>query len=198
MRLPALMFVLMFVLMTTGASADTLELISGERLEGRVKDMTTTSVGIEVGGQQIRVERAKVRAMYFGAPVRQAPPTPPVVADALSALKALGSAVSAGLTYRDYVPRVADTKIHVDRAVVDGNTPPAITASLSDAMSYYILAARLWQWEIGHPQRVNNDLGVSVPSCVDSGSLFTITQMEALWKCASAKIAEAEKQSLGK
>jgi len=189
--------VLVFILTTTGASADTLELMSGERLEGRVKEMTATSVGIEVGGQQIRIERAKVRAIYFGTLGRQAPPTPPAVADALNALKALESAVSAGLTYRDYVPRVADTKIHVDRAV-NSQGSPAIAALLSDAMNFYIVAAEFWG-----PSSNNflDSLAMidRLPPCRAAASTATSQDtVKLLWACASTKIAEAEKQSLGK
>ena len=103
----------MILLLVTAlrASADVVELKTGETVQGVLKEVTGTKVVIEVGGQSITFDRAKVRAFYTGnlaqgAGARGALPTE--AQEALATLKDLQSALSAGVTYRDYGPRVAD------------------------------------------------------------------------------------------
>ena len=45
--------------------------------------------------------------------------------EVLAALKGLQSVVSAGVTYRDYGPRVADTDVRVDRAFETPTVSPS-------------------------------------------------------------------------
>lgn len=63
----------------TPAYADVIELKTGQRVEGTLKQATPASVSVEVGGQTITFTGDKVRAIYFGvapAPVTKsaAPP----------------------------------------------------------------------------------------------------------------------------
>ena len=48
--------------------ADTLELKTGERMDGTFKQATQAGLVIEVAGQTITIPLEKVRAIYFGAP----------------------------------------------------------------------------------------------------------------------------------
>jgi hypothetical protein len=48
------------------AIADGVELKNGQGVEGTLKQLSLTSVSIEVGGQVITFESSKVRAIYFG------------------------------------------------------------------------------------------------------------------------------------
>ena len=58
-----------------GGGADVVELKTGRRVEGTLKQATPASVSIEVGGQTITFTGDKVRAIYFGAaPTPAAPP----------------------------------------------------------------------------------------------------------------------------
>src|SRR5712692_6783873 len=93
---------------------DTIELKTGEKIDGRFKQATSAGVVMEVGGQSITVPIARVRAIYLGA----APTTAKAdstATDALEALKALQSVTSSGVSYRDYAPRVLDAKVKVDK-----------------------------------------------------------------------------------
>lgn len=47
-------------------TTDVVELLSGHRIEGAVRQTDNTGIVIEVGGQTITFERDKVRAVYFG------------------------------------------------------------------------------------------------------------------------------------
>ena len=97
----------------TPALSDVVELTTGERIEGNPQEVSGISAVIEVAGTILRIERGKVRAVYLGAaPSQSTAPIPSTSQEALRALKALQSAVTAGLTYRDYGPRVADAKDH--------------------------------------------------------------------------------------
>jgi TonB family protein len=51
-------------------SADTIELKSGERIEGTFKQATSAGPVIEVGGQSITIPLGRLQAIYFGATVR--------------------------------------------------------------------------------------------------------------------------------
>jgi hypothetical protein len=66
-----------FVLIAaSSALADVIELKTGQRVEGTLKQATPASVSVEVGGQTITFTGDKVRAIYFGAaPAPQARPS---------------------------------------------------------------------------------------------------------------------------
>jgi hypothetical protein len=44
---------------------DVVELASGERLVGKVREVSSASVIVELAGQSISIERNKVRAILF-------------------------------------------------------------------------------------------------------------------------------------
>jgi hypothetical protein len=51
---------------TSTQSRDVVELTSGERIEGRVVQTTTSEVVIEVGGTEVRFGRDRVKAVFYG------------------------------------------------------------------------------------------------------------------------------------
>ena len=59
----------------TAGSVDVVELVTGHRIEGTVRQAGVDGVVIEVGGQAIRFEKDRVRAVRFG--VAPAPVTKP-------------------------------------------------------------------------------------------------------------------------
>jgi len=62
-----------WLLLWRGAvSAEVVEFVGGDRVEGTLKEATPAAVIVEVAGQSIRFETGKVRAIYFRSPV----PTP--------------------------------------------------------------------------------------------------------------------------
>jgi hypothetical protein len=58
--------------------------------------------------------------------------------DATTALRAIDSAITAGINYHDYSVRVADAKVKLDRV------PAAKRGKLEPIMHTYILAERVW------------------------------------------------------
>lgn len=57
----------LMLLFVFGLSGDTIELKTGERVDGTFKEATAASAVIEVAGQPITFPLEKVKAIYFGA-----------------------------------------------------------------------------------------------------------------------------------
>jgi hypothetical protein len=139
--------------------ADTIELKTGERLEGTFKEATAAGVVIEVGGQAITMPMEKVRAIYFGraVPVGQSQDQ---AGPALDALKALQSATSTGVNYRAYASMVVDTKVKTDKYSASANDDPR-RASINAAMRFYELASQAWGATISrNPDSYYSELSV--------------------------------------
>jgi hypothetical protein len=104
---------------------DTIELKTGERIDGTFKQATQTGAVIEVGGQSVTIPLEKVQAIYFGVvPARTVSGAAPSEL-AMGSLRALRSVTDSGISYRDYAPRVLDTRVSVDKYRV-------LSASLRD------------------------------------------------------------------
>jgi hypothetical protein len=103
-------------LFAIGLRADTIELKTGERVEGAFRQATSAGVVVEVAGQPITIALEKVQAIYFGAapPVRTAAESTRAQ-EVIDSLTALRSVTASGISYRDYAPRVLDTRVKVDR-----------------------------------------------------------------------------------
>lgn len=194
--------------------ADTLELKTGERMDGTFKQATAAGVVIEVAGQAITIPLAKVKAIHFGSPEPGAAAGP--IKDALDALLGLKSITQSGVNYRQYSERVLDAKVKVDR--LNGDTSPPALAAIS-AMRYYQLASNAWNGAISgatahsyalmvETGRGLQDLMGECPSLAKfvstipakiSGdgrlamlSSLTGQQPSVLWACADSKISQAE------
>lgn len=135
-------------LLAAPAFADVVELKTGQRVEGALKQATPASVSIEVGGQTITFEGDKVRAIYFGAGPAPSPVATPVITpdhrdSALQALAGLRAITKSGVAYRDYNLRLHDATIAVDRYL--RAAPPSDDRDVfSVAMGFYSLAATAW------------------------------------------------------
>ena len=140
------------------ASADVVELKSGERVEGALKEATPAGVMIDVAGQSIRFDVSKVRAVYFGppgpppsppppgssSPTASAAPKPPASAEGvLQLVLSLRSAVKGGTTLREYEGRVNDAAPLVELQLA-GLPRDAGAAAIRDAMRYYLLVESAW------------------------------------------------------
>lgn len=123
------------------ASADTIELKTGERIEGTFKQAGAAGAVIEIGGQPVTFALDKVRAIYLGAVVAAAPVS--ASTEALTALKGLRSVTASGINYRDYSTRVLDAKVIVDRYVGEAGADPQ-AAIIAKAMQYFELASQAW------------------------------------------------------
>jgi hypothetical protein len=124
--------------------ADTLELKTGERLEGTFKQATSAGAVIEVGGQNITVPLDKLRAVYFGSAPKPFDNVSPAD-ESMRALKGLQSITMSGVSLREYSPRVLDAKVKVDQYL---SSPVAgdekVRGAISVAMRYYELASNVW------------------------------------------------------
>jgi hypothetical protein len=194
--------------------ADVIELKTGERIEGTLKQATPASVSVELGGQTITFEGEKVRTIYFGtAPSPQGPKTNGP--DGLAALKSLTAATRVGLSYREYSRRVLDTKPSVDRWI-GGSADAAEKTAATQAMALHVLASRAWRARIVKDgfDAVARDPALSTcePAkkvlesaakrdgfALDNSGWVALTLgsegIPALWACAADKTAEAEKHS---
>jgi TonB family protein len=204
------------------AAADVVELKTGETIQGVLKEVNGTKVVIEVGGQSIAFERAKVKAFYVGTP--PATPSgkvttnrPGPAADAIQALKGLHSVTnSPGLTYDQYTARLLDAKVIVDRYLDQAPPNDAGRQSITDAMHLYALGSSALETNrrnrrIGFGTEVT-DIGPdkTFEACPRAQEfmqnhklkdgvtvLWTMEVMPAIWWCAGAKVKEAEKAFQG-
>jgi len=179
-------------------AAETVELKSGQRIDGTVKAITGEEVLLEVAGQPLKFPLANVSAIYFAAPPKSTVANP--LNDALRVLKGLQSAVYGGVTYDDFAPRVTDAKIQIDQMLSDAPDSPA-KKSLAEALGFYVYASSAWNAHITH--------GRDVAQCkaLERNPLFykcevlkrtTLTAMilwgvEPLFECASERVATAER-----
>jgi hypothetical protein len=200
------------LLVASQASADVIELKTGQRVEGSFKQATSGKVSIEVGGQTITFEQEKVRAIYFGGgPAPNAPPLSAAL-EALRVLKALQSVVVGGVTYRDYAPRVSDAKIVVDRYLGEPNqTDAVVKAAIKETLGFYVLASSAWNAKIidrtvlvaGDPMAERcpalKDMLAKWPytgnlSISDeTRGVIISTNIPVIWHCAADQTAEAER-----
>ncbi|HLK66732.1 MAG TPA: hypothetical protein VKU19_25030 [Bryobacteraceae bacterium] len=124
--------------------ACTIELKSGERIEGKLKQVALAGAVIEVAGQAITVPLVKVGAIYFGHA-----PSLPVAAmapfqEAIDALTSLRSVTNSGIAYRDYSQRVLDAKVKVDRYLSSPESGGERRNAIRVAMIDYEFASRIW------------------------------------------------------
>ena len=146
------------ILRPLAAAADVVELTGGERLEGKVAEVTAAGVVVEVGGQTVKFDPGKVRAIYFGAigavggppapplpPGAPPPPPPPVstAAGAVQLLQTLRSTVAGGTTLREYGAKVSAIAPLVELYLA-GLPPGAGGGAIGDALRYYVLAELAW------------------------------------------------------
>jgi len=214
---------LVLLLTASPASAVIVELMSGQRIEGVLREASGTRVQIEVGGQLLVFEAGDVRAIYFNTPeTRPSPqaapapePRPADAAEVLGVLKALRAAVDAGMSAPEYPPRVSEARATVDRYLASvADTPPPGSEALSEAMHYFQIAEFAWRNHSvasGTVWLQKDDALARCPSYVDfavemdargesyyterTRSLLQISDgvLTVLWSCAAGQIAEAEK-----
>jgi hypothetical protein len=131
-------------IVASNLKADTIELRSGERIDGTFKQATSAGVVIDVAGQAITIPIEKVKTIYFGAPPSQ-PASPAPSKEAVDALRELRSVTGSGIAYRDYSQRVLDARVKVDRYLsAPGNDAPELRTAINVAMLEYELASQGW------------------------------------------------------
>jgi hypothetical protein len=198
----AVFLALSALLVGSPAIADVVELTTGERIEGKAAKASDEKVTVEVGGQTVTFDKAKVRAIYFGAaPATGTQPNP--AKEALMALKALQTAARAGINRREYVARLIDTQVKVEQQYLESpasqGDPPRRAIEL--AMTFYRLMATAWQGDIPGARTLLRDpilrecpalyAKVSNPGSFKP-EIVLWGEREMFWECASQRIAEAE------
>jgi hypothetical protein len=202
------------------ALADTIELKTGERIEGTFKQANMASAVIEVGGQSITVPLEKVRAIFFGASVRMAA-SPPPFQEAMDTLRALRTVTQSGISYRDYAPRVLDAKVKIDRYLsAPTNDTAELRKAIETAMHAYELSSQAWGSQISSSASNFEPIGRSIVEDPEISKCPAIKQMidnvdrglskrslpraaliginvgvqpGLLFGCGSAQVAEAER-----
>jgi ABC-type Fe3+-hydroxamate transport system substrate-binding protein len=139
-------------------SAGTIELKTGERIEGKFIAATSTHAVIEVAGQSITIPLEKVRAIYFGAVPARTVAGPPPSHEALDALKALQSVAQSGIAYREYATRVLDARVKVDQYLSSQADTTELRRAIRGAIMDYELAGNIWLANISGFRAENGDL----------------------------------------
>jgi hypothetical protein len=200
------------VLVVVLGRADTIEMKSGERVDGAFKQASSASAVIEVAGQAITIPLEKVKAIYFGAPPTQAGAGPTLQQEAMDTLRALRSVTTSGIGYRDYAQRVSDARVKVDRYLASPTKDPARRV-IDLAMRYYEIARDPFANGIlnGTGTIIAGDPTLQVCTTLQAASvnmrsrtgeqglksagsvmLYVGKNPEVLWTCASEQLTEAE------
>lgn len=191
------------------ATADVIELKTGQRVEGSFKGADQTAVRIEIGGQVLTFKPEQVRAIYYGAAPAVASGSSSVAQAAMWALKGLQSVTTgaASLTYEQYAVRVLDAKVVVDRYLETPEARGGARDKVSEAMHFSALATNVEN----RRRRMGTEVTEIAPdkaveACPQMQQfmkshklrdgvtvLWTMDVMPVIWSCASEKIAEAER-----
>ena len=132
-------------------TADTIELKAGERIDGKLKQVTAAGAVMEIGGAAITFPVAEVKAIYFGSgPVESTATEAKSVTNAnpaLDAIKGLQS-VEASIAYTEYSRRVLDAQVQVDRFFNSNQGSSRLRHEVKIAMEFYNLASRVWNVQL--------------------------------------------------
>jgi len=142
-----------------------------------------------------------------GAQVKATP------ADALEALRDLDAAVSVGVTFQEYMRRLADTKIRIDRYLRVTRDQSKVRKLIADAMDSYEFAGAAWNAKISEDWvSVADDPRSGICPEIESvisqetkkaladekiigekgmRGLVITTRVPLFWRCASRKASEA-------
>ena len=210
----------------TGGEAQrvTVELKTGEHIEGTFKQATPTATVIDVAGQSITIPADKIQAMSFGAAVARPSGGPAPFQESLDELNALRSVTGSGISYMEYSRRVLDARVKVDHysaSAADSLLRSAITL----AMREYELASQEWNEAINPKYRVHDILLRYIdgrmlsedPKCPSFAQWHDMVRQNfarnwyvrsfavdglisryqaVVWTCASDHVAEAQRLSI--
>ena len=125
--------------------------------------------------------------------------------EALRALKGLQSVTRAGVTYQDYMRRLGDTSIAVDRAA-DGVKDPELRSSIETAMLYYRQVGSVWNAKI-QKYDLEDYFRTVAEYCSEARELldkarsekyphihFEVGGVQTMMACASNKLADVDQR----
>lgn len=138
----------------------TVRLKGGEAVTGAFVRADIEAVVVIVGGSEVRLDAGKVAAILFDAAA--AGGEPGGAERALKALRRMGDATEAGISFVEYSRRAVDLKVEVEeslRELDDGE----LKAELEAALAAYVAARAAWADALstgGRTQAILVDRGV--------------------------------------
>jgi len=197
-----------------------LELVTGRRIEGTLREATASRVAIDTGGQVTVFEADEVRAIYFTSAAATNPTSPSAVitpragADALQAMLALRAALASGTSSREFTPRVGEASAVVERYLASApGAAPVAGPALHDALRYYQASEFAWRNHSTASRTVWVKRDDALDRCVPYRAFVQAMQamgeahysertqkyvlvsdrvLPVLWSCAAERLAEAE------
>lgn len=195
------------------AHADVVELDTGERVTGDLKEANLEKVIIDVKGRLTSYDRARVRAIFLTPPPPRAAEPALSPAEALAALKQLQAFVSAqSRSLPDYTAQVAQSRIPVETYLNAAPADAPVRPSMADALALYEFVAKVWESRLTNSASASaaNGRNAIIDRCASlqrimAGYPAATSQENAwrrgvalefeipsIWVCASEKVGEAE------
>lgn len=196
--------------MVASADADMIELVSGERIEGKVVKVADDLVYVETEAGVVLLPRHTVRSM--GSTPAVAPPAAPA-GEVVTALKGLQAAAASQMSQKEYAARVAQNRPVVAKYLQEaGAAPPRGVDAVRDAFALYEFVAAVWESRLTNSAPASAAIGRSavIDRCPALQKVVAdyppATDQETAWRrgvaiefeiprilaCASEKVAEAE------
>jgi hypothetical protein len=197
-------------LVAGAADADVVELMSGERLEGKIALITDELVYVETGAGVLLIPRHTIRSMSGTAPVG---PATGSAGDVLKALKGLQAAAASSTSQQEYKGRVDQSREIVVKFLQEGSSARLLAEPVRDAFALYELAAAAWESRLTNSATASAAIGRSavIDRCPALQKIVAdyppATDQETAWRrgtaiefevptilrCASDKVTEAER-----
>lgn len=195
------------------AYADVVELDTGERVTGDLKEASLDKVVVEVQGRLVSYDRARVRAIFLTPPSARAVAPAPSPADALVALKEIQSLVSGpSRTLPAYTTQLTQSRATIEPYLKATPTTTAVRSPIADALALYEFAVKVWESRLTNSASASAEIGRNpiVDRCaslqhVVEGYPAPTSQENAwrrgvalefeipsIWGCAGEKISEAD------
>lgn len=204
-----------------GAWAATVALRSGEKVDGSYRGGTDSTVVIRVASQDIILPVGDVAAVVFdkGFSVGVTRDSGGELRKVVGALRGLNALTEAGISYREYSPRVSDANAAVAQWVgeFEDETAPAVLHHVQTTIGFYVAAAKAWNAKVASDAMAYGQLiqdeyvnrcGPVIEMVKDreadsatSGSLDAATRagitiavggVPLLWSCASTQLDSLE------
>lgn len=197
--------------LSSAAHADVVELNTGERITGELKETTPEKVIVAVQGRLVSYDRNHVRAIFLTPPARAG--AAPAPGEALAALKRIQAFVSAPPPdLPAYTAQLDQNRAPVEAYLKAAPTEPAVQPPIADAFALYEFAAKVWQSRLANsaPASAENGRNPIVDRCASLQRLVASYppptsqenawrrgvalefEISAIWSCAAEKISQAE------
>jgi hypothetical protein len=200
-------------LMAASAEADVVELANGERIEGKLLQVTEQMVVVGTANGIVSLTRRDVRSIALTPP--PAPAAAPAVpaGEAVAALKELQTAVTAPLSPSEYRSHVTQSRLVVDPYLKQANGPAPVVEAVRDALAFYEFAGAVWESRLTNSASASAAIGrnAMIDRCPALQKIVAeyppATDQETAWRrgvalefevpiifrCASDKVADAER-----